>query len=470
MKKFWALGLAAAMIFSLTACGNTGGNAGNLPVETPAAPETPAEGGDAGVPAESMPAEAESGNRNGSYEECVLTFSWWGGDSRHEATMAAIDAFEAKYPGITVKETYGSWSGWEASRAAMFAAGTTPDVNQINWSWITSYSPDGNVFMDLNRVSDILDLTQFDRKYLDMCTVAGKLQAVPVSMTGKIFYWDKTTFDEAGIDTPDTLAELMTAGETFQNELGEDYYPLVLSEYDRMILMVYYLESVYGKNWVEDGALNYTLKEIQAGLEFIRSLEDAHVIPSVATVAEDGAESLERNPKWAEGKYAGIFEWDSSAGKFSDALAEGREFVVGEELADMGDYRGGFSKVSSGFAISEGTAHPKEAAMLVQFLLNEEEGTAIMASERGIPLSKAAFDNCNAQGLLNETVVEANGKILAYVSYELDPKFEDAALKDAGGVYYDVMAGLSSGNYDSEKAAEVLGDGITKVLGEDSRY
>ena len=93
MKKFWALGLAAAMIFSLTACGNTGGNAGNLPVETPAAPETPAEGGDAGVPAESMPAEAESGNRNGSYEECVLTFSWWGGDSRHEATMAAIDAF-----------------------------------------------------------------------------------------------------------------------------------------------------------------------------------------------------------------------------------------------------------------------------------------------------------------------------------------------------------------------------------------
>ncbi len=102
--------------------------------------------------------------------------------------------------------------------------------------------------------------------------------------------------------------------------------------------------------------------------------------------------------------------------------------------------------------------------------MNEEEGTAIMASERGIPLSKAAFDNCNAQGLLNETVVEANGKILAYVSYELDPKFEDAALKDAGGVYYDVMAGLSSGNYDSEKAAEVLGDGITKVLGEDSRY
>ena len=39
---------------------------------------------------------------------------------------------------------------------------------------------------------------------------------------------------------------------------GEDYYPLALGEYDRMILMVYYLESVYGTDWVTDGQINYT--------------------------------------------------------------------------------------------------------------------------------------------------------------------------------------------------------------------
>lgn len=472
MKKFLALGLAAAMTLSMAACGNSSDSvANNTPAEsTPAAPaeSTPADTtpADAETPADTdadAPA-ANAGDWDGSYEECELTFSWWGGDSRHEATMAAVDAFEAKYPGITVKETYGAWSGWEESMATMFATKTAPDVNQINWNWITSYSSDGSAFLDLNTVSNVLDLTQFDQKYLDMCTVAGKLQAIPVSMTGRIFYWDKTTFDEAGIDTPKTLADLMAAGETFKTTLGDDYYPVALGEYDRMILMVYYLESVYGKNWVENGALNYTVEEIQEGLDFIQSLEDAHVTPSIATIAGDGAESLDKNPKWAEGQYAGIFEWDSSASKFGGALADGREFVVGEELSDMGNYQGGFTKVSLGFAISEGTAHPTEAAMLMQFLLNDDEGTTIMASERGIPLSKAALANCTAQGLLNETVAEANGKILDYVSYELDPKFEDAGLKNSDGVYYDAMAGLSYGDYDSAAAAQVIFDGVTEVL------
>lgn len=102
--------------------------------------------------------------------------------------------------------------------------------------------------------------------------------------------------------------------------------------------------------------------------------------------------------------------------------------------------------------------------MLMQFLLNDDEGTTIMASERGIPLSKAALANCTSQGLLNETVAEANGKILGYVSFELDPKFEDAGLKNSDGIYYDAMAGLSYGDYDSAAAAEVIFDGVTEVL------
>ena len=102
--------------------------------------------------------------------------------------------------------------------------------------------------------------------------------------------------------------------------------------------------------------------------------------------------------------------------------------------------------------------------MLLNFLLNEEEGTTIMASERGVPLSAAALSNCQAKGLLNETVAEANGKVLEWVSYPLDPKFESAALKSTDGVYYDVMSGLSYGEYDIRTAAELLVEGINEEL------
>ena len=459
MNRFLALGLAAAMTFSLAACGSK-----EAPAETAAPTETEAPAEEA-APAETEAAEAEApAEDEGSYEECTLTFSWWGGDSRHEATIAAVDAFMAKYPGITVETTYGAWTGWEDSMATMFATGTAPDVNQVNWNWLTSYSEDGSAYLDLNQVADSLDLTQFSEAALNECVVAGELQAVPVSMTGRIFYWNKTTFDKAGIGTPTSLEELLAAGETFKTALGEDYYPIALGEYDRMILMVYYLESVYGKPWVENNELQYSAEEIQEGLAFIQSLEDAHVTPTIAQIAGDGAESLDKNPKWMSGTYAGIFEWDSSAGKFQSALEEGQEFVVGDYFKDMGENQGGYSKVSLAFAISESCAHPKEAAMLINFLLNEDEGTTIMASERGIPLSKAALANCTAQGLLNETVAEANGKVLDWVQFGLDPKFEDSALKSSDGVYYDAMAGLSYGDYDEAKAAEVLVDGIEAVL------
>ena len=84
----------------------------------------------------------------------------------------------------------------------------------------------------------------------------------------------------------------------------------------------YYLESVYGKPWVENNELQYTAEEIQTGMDFITKLEQGHVIPTIATIQGDMADSLDKNAKWIDGKYAGIFEWDSSASKFRKAIVE----------------------------------------------------------------------------------------------------------------------------------------------------
>ena len=90
-----------------------------------------------------------------------------------------------------------------------FAGGVAEDVCQINWNWLYNYSKNGQTFIDLNSVSEYLDLTQWDEAKLAACNVANAQQCVPVSMTGRIFYWNKTTFDKAGISFPTTLDELM---------------------------------------------------------------------------------------------------------------------------------------------------------------------------------------------------------------------------------------------------------------------
>ena len=398
-----------------------------------------------------------------------LTISWWGGDTRHTAYQEAIAAFSEEHTNITVSPTFAAWSGWEDTMSTKFAGGVAEDVCQVNWNWLYNYSSNGQTFIDLNTVSDYIDLTQWDEGPLNACVVAGMQQAVPVSMTGRIFFWNMTTFNKAGItEVPKTLDDLYAAGETFQTKLGEDYYPLHLGGYDRMILTVFYLESIYGKDWADPSTstLNYTADEIAEGLDFIKSLVDKHVIMPLPTYyGNNGSTAANQSNEWITGKLAGIFEWDSAASKYRDALdTDNRDgFTVGEEI-QFGDYKGGFTKVSMGLAITKTCQHPAEAAMLINFLLNEEAGASIMGSECGIPASKSGLAAAEAAGAVDTLVEEANSKVLAFCSFQLDPLFEHNNLKaDGTGIYQEVFDTIDYDGASGADVVDILLDGMESV-------
>ena len=398
-----------------------------------------------------------------------MTISWWGGDSRHEAYQNAIKEFQAEHTNITIEPTFAAWSGWEEKMAAAFIAGNAQDVCQVNWNWLYNYSADGSKFVDLNTVSKFLDLTQWDAAAMDACYVANSQQCVPVSMTGRIFFWNMTTFNKAGItEVPKSLDDLMAAGKAFKEKLGDDYYPMHLGAYDRMILMVFYLESKYGKDWADPvtSTLNYTEDEIAEGIDFIKSLVEGHVIMSLPTYyGSNGDNAAHQSTEWITGKLAGCFEWDSSATKYADALDEENKagFTVGEEIK-FGDYNGGFSKVSMGLAITKTCEHPAEAATLINFLLNEEAGASIMGSECGIPASKAGLAAAQAAGAVKDLVAEANAKVMAFTTNKLDPLFENNDLKASGtGIYQEVFDTV---DYDGVAGADVVDtllDGMESV-------
>lgn len=439
MKKMIKFTLAAFLLMGLVACTS---NTGNEPAPTE-------------KPEVLDPTQIEA----------TITFSWWGGESRHEATIAAVAAFQEKYPNIKVETNYGAWSGWEDAQSMALYSKTAADVMQVNWNWINAYSEDGSNFVDLRDYSSIIDLTQFPQASLDACIEADELQAAPISTTGRVFFWNEAAWEAAGLALPTSMDEFIASGETFKTVLGDDYYPLVVGEYDRIILMVSYLESVYGKTWVENGQLQYSKEEIIEGLEWITMLEEKHVIPTIATITGDGAESIDKNPRWIDGHYGGIYEWDSSFSKMDKALDENQKLVVGDYFP-MGDYQGGFAKVSMGFAINENSANKEAAALLINFLLNEAEGIELMGTERGIPLSAVAKEQLGAAGSMDEKVLEANTKMLSWVQFQLDPKFEAASLKTTKtGVYYEVFENLSYGLYTAEQAADVLINGISEELG-----
>ena len=427
-------------------------------------------GGNGGAASSTASSAAEAASVAGlSSDPVTLTMSWWGGESRHNAYQEALKAFSAEHTTITVNPTFAAWSGWEDTMSTKFAGGVAEDVCQINWNWLYNYSGNGQTFLDLNSVTDYLDMSQWDDAKLGACNVANAQQCVPISMTGRIFYWNMTTFNKAGItEVPATEDDLFAAGKAFQEKLGDDYYPLHLGAYDRMILMVFYLESKYGKDWADPvtSTLNYTEDEIAEGLAFIKSLVDNHVMMNLKTYYSANSDTAtHQSNEWITGKIAGIFEWDSAATKYSSALDDDNKdgFTVGEEIK-FGDYNGGFSKVSMGLAITKTCEHAAEAATLINFLLNEEKGASIMGSECGIPASKAGLGYAQAAGAVKDLVADANAKVMAFTTNKLDPLFENNDLKASGtGIYQEVFDNIDYGDETPEEAVNGLLDGMESV-------
>ena len=450
MKKVLSVTLAAAMAtVTLAGCGG-----GNSAQQTTAATE-------AATTAAGESAAADS-KATGDQEPVTIRFSWWGGESRHKATLEAVDAFMKEYPWITVECEYSAWDGWQDKVATQLAGGTAPDLMQINWNWLYQYSGDGSKFVDLNQYSDIISLENFPEVNLEAMTVAGKLQGVPISVTSKLFMWQKTSFDKAGIEIPTTWDELLAAGNTFKEKLGDDYYPLADEGYERFWIMNWYLQQKYGKPWVKDMEVQYTVEEVTDGMNFINSLEENHVEPSIATIQADGAESFLSNPKWMDGHYAGILEYDSAANNIVNSVNDGIEVVMGDYITGAGDNGFGMSKVSQGFAITETSQHKEEAALLMEYLTSNETGVKILNTQRGIPCNTVALKILEDEGLVDKYVAEANAITSDTCVYSFDPNFENSALKERTGVYYEVFDNLSAGG-DPAELAQYLIDSVNDV-------
>ena len=423
--------------------------------ETTAATKAQETGNAAGAATE---AAEESVLEVNTTDPIELRFNWWGGDAINEKTLNAIQKFEEKYPNIKVTPEYESFSGHEEKLALAINSGNAPDVMQLDYTWVNDYSPNGDNFYDLNKLSNIIDLDNYEQSSLDTFTINGKLQAIPVSTTGRVFGWNIKTFEEVGIDYPTTNEELLAAGQAFK-AYGEDYYPLLLLDLDRAFFLRYYIESKYDKDWIKDGQFNVTKEELTDGFDYLKTLEENHVIPTDEKLAGDGAENIETNANWIAGKYAGIYLYDTSLRNKFRAVTDS-DYAVGDYI-ELGDYHGSERKFTQEFAIAANTQHPAEAAALIQFLLADPEAVQILGTDRGISANKAAIEVLDFTG---DKVKEANDKLKAWTDRQLDFVFERQSFTGTDGALRLALQEASYGQKTSEQCAQDVIDAMNKEL------
>ena len=385
-------------------------------------------------------------------EQTVISLSWWGNDPRTEYTLKAVQIFQELNPDIKVNCNYSEWSGYEARNRIRMVSDTEADVMQINVGWLDDFSEDGKGYYDLSKVSDKIDLSNFSENTLKYGTRNNILNAIPIAMNTETVYINKTVYEAHGLDIPQTWDDLFRAADILSKD---GIYPLCGPSKAIWLFSIAYAEQKTGKSFLDDkGKIAFSSDEFQVMIDFYVEMVERRVIPKI----EDF-----KKVKVENGTCAGAVAWVSDAiNYFGSSIKAGNEVVAANYTAftpeDSG--AGWYEKPATLYAISKNTTHPEEAALLLDFLLNNKEMALLQGVEKGIPISKSAQEYLDEEGLLSglqyeaSVVMDSNTKLR-----EMSPLLEDTDLiNDFNDVANLVLFDKATSEEAAQQLFEMIGE------------
>ncbi len=333
-------------------------------------------------------------------EQTQISLSWWGNDVRNEYTIEAVSRFEKAHPGIKVKCSYSEWSGYEARSQVQMVTGTEADVMQINAGWLSQYSPDGAGYYDIEKLADTVDLTNFSEEMLDYGRRNGVLNAIPIAMNAETVFINKSLYEQYGLAVPKTWDDLFAAAKVMS---PNGVYPISGASKSIWLYCIAYAEQQNGKHFFSDSSeIAFSKDDLKIMIEFYNKLVSENVMPKVEDYQRFNLENL---------VYAGTIAWVSDAINYNQATIDAGSEVVAADYTVSDGMPGGagwYAKPATLYAISKNTEHPKEAAQLLDFMLNSPEWAELQGLEKGIPVSRASRDYLDQQGMLEGLQYEAS--------------------------------------------------------------
>ena len=311
----------------------------------------------------------------------VITMSWWGNDPRHEYTLEGLSLFHEKNPDIAVDHSYGVWNGYERRYLMQMESHNNCDVMQVNYAWLSQYSPDGTGYYDINQLSDYIDLSQFKEEDLETGMRNGRLNALPIAYNTVCLFYNADMFASYGLEIPKTWDDLFDCARVMSKD---NIYVLgMINKHLVLFINAWFEQSTGRKLFDIDGNYIGTKEDIAMILEFYKELTDSKVVMPLYSFEVSSFENLAT---------AGTACWASDSIRYCQpAVDEGMNVVIGDYLRiNEDDDSKWYIKPATMFAISSDCEYPEQCGRLVDFLLNDPDFAQLQGTEKGIPVSASA--------------------------------------------------------------------------------
>ncbi len=404
-KQLVALAVSAMMVMSLlSGCGNTAAStASSTDSAAPAAQEAAPAAAEEAAPAEEV-----------NDEPVTLRFSWWGGDARHEATLAVIDAYQKLHPNVTIEPEYSSYDGYSEKKTTEFASQTAPDIFQIETGLGPEYFKQGVLY---NLTEGGIDVSNFDANFLEMNGQfgSGSQYAMPTGQAGTALIVNKDLADAVGIDFSQQYNwdQFFEWGKMVREYDSDCYLLSANTSYATAFIIRAWCRQMNGKPIIdEDMNLNMTEAQFEECFTFIKRLYDEEVCAPAAYKAPFGDQDQE-DPNWIAGKYVASIGYTSSADVLSAANSDITYMAGHLPLREDGVSDGWFNDCPQYIGVYAHTEHPKEAIDFLNFFYGEE-AAAILGTVRSVPPTVKAQEICEKAGTLNPLTKESVSVSMLY--------------------------------------------------------
>lgn len=327
-------------------------------------------------------------------EETVeLRIAWWGSQNRHDRTIAVIEMFMEEHPNINVIYDFAGWDDYWVRMSTQAAGEELPDIMQQDYARVNEWvSRDLLLPLDEFIEDGTIDTSNIAEASLAGGRVDGVLFALNLGNNAQTFVLDVDAFEAAGLDLPGpqwTWAEFEEIANQLHEALGIWAIGGGLSNYE--LWKDLYMGCCDQWSYSADGtALGYT--DDQPLIDYFNMLlrlqESGAMITREEEVAEFTGAGIEDNPL-VTGRAAIGFMWSNQIVAVWTAAGEERNFKMWFLPRPDGGYAENYIKPSMFWSITKSSAHPKEAAMFIDYFTNSVEANEVLMAERGVPISGA---------------------------------------------------------------------------------
>ncbi len=461
MTKVLALALSVLVMTGMSGCGQK-----NLPdtvtetvVETAAATETAADANQA----EATEAAAETVAAEDAIptEPVTIRYAWWGSEKRHEAMLAMIEAFQAKYPTITVEAEYQGYDGYYEKIMTELSSGTAPDVMQIETGWIPDIQGAGDYLAELETLN--IDLSTLKPGLLDASgKYNGKAYLFPCTVGSSCMFVNTDFAAKNGLDLNKeyTWNELMELGKQIHDADSESYLFTADTDILNKLFFQPYLVQNTGVPIIDESTMTMTFSRDNARDAF-QMIVDMYESGTLEPFGEANtfAGSMNQDQRWINGQIGAILGYTGNAPVYEDstnAKVDVMAFPRIENAKSICISYGG----NRGAAVNANSANLSVAALFVDYMMNDPEAISIMGTTLGFCPTTIADEVLLADGTVGE--LQTKGIELAQKgSYVTNATSDNTDLQT---ISKDIIQEVIYGDVTPEEAADELVKQYEKTL------